>query len=97
MFEEARSRARVARRASRNYFNEECITVAIVQQVNHFLGVAARCAFVPIFLAAAAPKNSFAYCNGAPQALRVHPRHHQHVVGVDVLNDCGDEASVVIF
>jgi hypothetical protein len=76
---------------------EECITVAIDPQFDDGLGVAAGVAFVPEFLAAAAPKDGLADLEGAAQTLGVHVGHHQHLPRGRVLYNGGDQPGVVKF
>ena len=74
---------------------EECIGVAVDADVDYPLRVARGRAFSPVFLPAAAPKDGFAKLQGTLQRAGVHVCHHQHFMGLRVLDNCGNQAVFV--
>ena len=71
---------------------QQSIGIAVVAQPMHLLVMTGRGAFVPELLPRAAPVVGFARCDGAPEAVAVHPRHHQHRTVQPVLGNGGDQA-----
>ena len=59
------------------------------------LDVAGRVALAPVLLAGAGIERDPAAGHGAVQRLVVHPAEHQHLVGVELLDDGGHQAGAV--
>ena len=70
---------------------EKRILIAVETDFEDALGVAGGSAFVPEFLAAAAPEDGFATAKRISQRCFVHVRQHEHLLGVGILDDGGDE------
>ena len=73
------------------------IEVAIDLDAVHLDHIARRFAFAPQALAAAAVESRLAALQRHPQRLRRHVGHHQHLAGVLVLGNRGDEPLLVEF
>ena len=67
----------------------------VIAQLDELLGVAARLALVPEFLAAARPKPGGLLLEGELYRFGIHPRHHQDFSCFLLLHDARDEALLV--
>lgn len=94
---EAGGGAGVAGGAYLVYGDEQGVSVAVNGDGLDVLGVAAGVAFAPVFLAGAGPEGDAAAGEGAVQGFVIHPAEHEHVFGVVLLNDGGEEAVLVAF
>ena len=95
--EEAGLKAGVAGAAGLFDFEEEGVSITIGVPAEDFLGVTARFAFQPIFLAGPAPVVHEAIFQCGGEGGFVHPSHHEDPFGVGVLNDGRDESVGVVF
>src|SRR5690242_19651512 len=89
---EAGARARVARGADLVHAHEQRVAVAVEGDRADVLDVAAGVALAPVLLAAAGPEGHAALGEGAAQRLVVRAAVHQHLAGVVLLDDRGDQA-----
>src|SRR5690606_36154856 len=92
---EARRRARVAGGPLLLDAHEERVAVAVEGGRAHVLTVAARVALAPELLAAARPEGHPSLGEGAAQRLGVHVAEHEHLTGVVLLDDRGQQPGVV--
>lgn len=67
--------------------DEQGIAIAVHADFADALDVTGGAAFVPQFLAAAAPEVGFAAFLGEAQGVGVHPGHHENVAGGMVLDN----------
>ncbi len=65
---------------------QQRIPITIYANIADVLDVARRAAFMPQFLAAAAPKVGFARFLGSFEGFLVHPGNHENVAGGVVLD-----------
>ena len=92
---EAAALAGVAGRALLVDEHQQRVAVAVQPDVAHPLPVARRLALHPVLAPAARPVGGPAGGQGAVQRLVVHPGEHQHLAGVVLLDDGGDQAGGV--
>ena len=85
----------VARRALLVDLDQEGVAVAVHPDLLHVLPVAGGLALDPVLLPRAAPVRRPPGAEAAVQRLVVHPRQHQHLAGVVLLDDRGHQAGVV--
>ena len=71
--------------------HEQRVAVAVERDRPHPLDVAGGVALAPVLLPAARPEGHPALGQGAAQRLVVHPAEHEHLAGVVLLDDRGDE------
>lgn len=76
---------------------DEGVLVAIGQQFDDFLELAARGTFVPELLAAAAPIHGLSFFDGLAQGFRVHVGQHQGGTGLRVQSHGRDQAIGIEF
>jgi hypothetical protein len=70
---------------------QDHILIAIDAGFDDFLNVAGFFAFDPDFLAAARVKGGLPGRQRLVQSLAVHPPHHQHLTGLNILDNGGDQ------
>ena len=75
--------------------HEQGVVVAVEGGRVHILCVAGGVALTPVFLAAARPEGDASLNEGAAQRFPVHPAEHEHLVGVPLLDDRGQQPGVV--
>src|SRR6476659_1581079 len=92
---EAGTAAGVAGRADLVDPHEEGIAVAVEGDGVDVLDVPRRVALAPVLAPAAGPEGHPPLGKGPPQRLVVHPAEHEHLAGVVLLDDRGDQAAVV--
>src|SRR3954454_2304317 len=92
---EAGALAGVARRALLVDEEQQRVAVAVQPDVAHPLAVAGGLPLDPVLAAAARPVRRPPGRERAAQRLVVHPGEHQHLAGVVLLDDGGDEAGRV--
>ena len=73
------------------------ILVTVNQDLLHFLHVAAGCALMPDFLAAAGVVNGFPQFHGHAQGFRIHIGQHQRFMGNMIHGEGRDQAILVKF
>lgn len=77
------------------YLDQQCVLVAVVQDLFDALDIARRLALLPKFLAGPAPEPGKARFNGLSDRRGVHVRDHQHLAAFPILNDRGDQSFFV--
>ena len=87
----------MTRRADLLYLDEQAILIAIHRHPLHMLKVPAGLALQPKTLPRPAPIGAFFRLQSPAQRLFIHPRHHQHLPILMILNDRGDQAIGVVF
>src|SRR3954453_6316528 len=75
---------------------EQHVAVAVVVRLADPLALAGGLALDPDLLARPAPVRHAAGVERLAQRGCVHPRHHQHLAGAELLRDRRDEAGVVV-
>ena len=71
--------------------DQQGIAVAVERRPAHVLAVSAGVALAPVLLPAARPEGHPALGEGAAQRLGVHVAEHQHLAGVVLLDDRGQQ------
>ena len=90
-FEEATALAGVAGGTDLIDLNQQCIAVAVQGHTLDVLHMAGGVALAPVFLTGTGPEGHAPGGERAAQSLIVHVADHQHLVGVVLLHDCGDQ------
>ena len=84
--------------ASRSYlvnFNKNGITIAIQRERLHILGMSGSISLTPVLLPGPRPESNAAGCQGAAYGFIVHISDHQHLFGVELLDDSCHQSFVV--
>src|SRR5206468_72424 len=89
--EEARPRAGVAGHAVLMHLEQERVAIAVRVHAVDVLGVARRLALAPQNLARARPEMALAGPQCRIEGLAIHPGDHQHLAGLRLLDDGGNE------
>ena len=74
---------------------QERVSVAVIGDAVHLLGVPAGGSLVPQLLTAPAPEPGVAGFHRAGQAGAVHVSQHQHLVRLHILDDGRDQSPVI--
>ena len=72
-------------------FYQQCVVVAVNDDVNQMQEVAAGLAFGPKAITTATPEGYFACFDGLIVGLLIHVAKHQHVFGLGVLYNSGNQ------
>ena len=95
--EKAALGAGVAGRSALDHLDHQGVAVAVGGDGHHPLDAAAGFALAPDLLAAAAPEHRPPLGDGQREGLGVHVGEGEHLFGIVILHDGGDQALVVKF
>src|SRR5215207_6784660 len=88
---EAAAGARVAGDPDLLDLHEQRVGIAVERRLAHELHVARGVALAPVLLAGSRPERDAPLREGASQRLAVHPAEHEHLAGVPLLDDGGQQ------
>ena len=77
--------------------NEQRVLITVIQDFLDALNVSRCLAFLPEFLARAAPEPCQPSLHAFPQRLGIHVCHHQHLVVAPILDNCRYQTLVIEF
>jgi hypothetical protein len=80
-------------RASGQGTSEQGVVIAISSERDKLQNMARSFSFLPQFLTATTPEHEPVSLQSERERIAIHPRDHQHLTAVRVLNDGRDEPS----
>jgi hypothetical protein len=78
-------------------FEEQRVSIAVDESLDHELAIATGIALTPQFSATTTPVHHSFFSHSHRQTLAIHPSHHQHLTSVNVLSDSWHQAISIEF